>query len=152
MLIQRRRSTIDYHRWYYVGEQFAQPYSDCGNNDYLKNWGKNAIESKAFLSKSMYIVDLNQYAIELVSYLLVLAVYFYELMVCMLFERNAFDSISFFSQCSECTRSIQSLFSSGSRLQNTNVCTTLGVKQAQHFSDHEKINFQTVDVQGPPTV
>ena len=100
----------------------------------------------------MYIMDLNQYAIELVTYLLVLTVYFYELMVCMLLERNAFDSIAFFSQCSECTRSIQSLFSPGSRLQNTNVCTTMGAKQAQHFSDHEKINFQTVDVQGPPTV
>ena len=29
---------------------------------------KNAIESKAFLSKSMYIMDSNQYAIELVTY------------------------------------------------------------------------------------
>ena len=47
----------------------------------------------------MYIMDSNQYAIELVTYLLVLVVYFYELIVYMLFERNAFDSIAFFSQC-----------------------------------------------------
>ena len=59
---------------------------------------KNAIESIAFLSKSMYITDSNQYAIELVTYLLVLEVYFYELIVYMLLERNAFDSIAFFSQ------------------------------------------------------
>ena len=45
----------------------------------------------------MYIMDSNQYAIELVTYLLVLAVYFYELIVCMLLGRNAFDSIAFFS-------------------------------------------------------
>ena len=31
-----------------------------------------------------YIMDSNQYAIELVTYLLVLVVYFYELIVCML--------------------------------------------------------------------
>ena len=48
----------------------------------------------------MYITDLNQYAIELVTYLLVLLNYFYELIVYMLLERNAFDSIAFFSQCS----------------------------------------------------
>ena len=52
-----------------------------------------------FFSKSMYIMDSNQYAIELVTYLLVLVVYFYELIVYMLLERNAFDSIPFFSQC-----------------------------------------------------
>ena len=63
------------------------------------HWEKNAIESKAFLSKSMYIIDSNQYAIELVKYILVLVVYFYELIVYMLLERNAFDSIAFFSQC-----------------------------------------------------
>ena len=45
----------------------------------------------------MYIVDSNQYAIELVTYLLVLVVYFYELIVYMGLERNAFDSIAFFS-------------------------------------------------------
>ena len=28
------------------------------------HWEKNAIESKAFLSKSMYIMDSNQYAID----------------------------------------------------------------------------------------
>ena len=39
-----------------------------------------------------------QYAIELATYLLVLVVYFYELIVYMLLERNAFDSIVFFSQ------------------------------------------------------
>ena len=59
---------------------------------------KNAIESKAFLSKSMYIMDSNQYVMELVTYLLFLVVYFYELIVYMLLERNAFDSIAFFSQ------------------------------------------------------
>ena len=63
------------------------------------HWEKNAIESIAFLSKSMYITDSNQYAIELVTYLLVLVVYFYEFIVYMLLERNAFDSIAFFSQC-----------------------------------------------------
>ena len=45
----------------------------------------------------MYIMDPNQYAIELVAYLLVLVVYFYELLVYMLLKRNAFDSISFFN-------------------------------------------------------
>ena len=63
------------------------------------HWEKNAIESKSFLSKSMYIMDSNQYAIELVTYLLILVLYFYELIVYMLLERNAFDSIAFFSQC-----------------------------------------------------
>ena len=33
---------------------------------------------------------------------LVLVVYFYEFIVYMLFERNAFDSIAFFSQCRIC--------------------------------------------------
>ena len=47
----------------------------------------------------MYIMDSNKYAIELVTYLLVLVVYFYELIVYMILERNAFDSIIFFSQC-----------------------------------------------------
>ena len=47
----------------------------------------------------MYITDSNQYAIELVTYLLVLVVYFYEFIVCMLLESNALDSIAFFSQC-----------------------------------------------------
>ena len=47
----------------------------------------------------MYITDSNQYAIELITYLLVLVVYFYELIVYMLLERNAFDSIAFLSQC-----------------------------------------------------
>ena len=47
----------------------------------------------------MYIIDLNQYAIELITYLLVLVVYFYELIVHMLLERNAIDSVAFFSQC-----------------------------------------------------
>ena len=44
-------------------------------------------------------MDSNQYAIELVTYLLVLVVYFYELIVYMLLGRNAFDSIAFFSHC-----------------------------------------------------
>ena len=47
----------------------------------------------------MYITDSNQYAIELVTYSLVLVEYFYEFIVYMLLERNAFDSIAFFSQC-----------------------------------------------------
>ena len=47
----------------------------------------------------MYIADSNQYAIELVAYLLVLVVYFYELIVFMLLERNDFDSIAFIFQC-----------------------------------------------------
>ena len=38
-------------------------------------------------------MDSNQYAI---TYLMVLVVYFYELIVYMLLERNAFDSIAFF--------------------------------------------------------
>ena len=63
------------------------------------HWEKNVIESIAFHSKSMYITDSNQYAIELVTYLLVLVVYFYEFIVYILLERNAFDSIAFFSQC-----------------------------------------------------
>ena len=44
----------------------------------------------------MYITDSNQYTIELVTYLLVLVVYFYEFIVYLLLERNAFDSIAFF--------------------------------------------------------
>ena len=44
-------------------------------------------------------MDSNQYAIELVTYLLVLVIYFYELIVYILLDRNAFDSIAFFSQC-----------------------------------------------------
>ena len=61
------------------------------------HWEKNAIESIEFLSKSVYITDSNQCAIELVTYLLVLVVYFYQFIVYMLLERNAFDSIAFFS-------------------------------------------------------
>ena len=49
----------------------------------------------------MYITDSNQYAIELVTYLLVLVVYFYEFIVDMLLERNAFDSMAFFAQCND---------------------------------------------------
>ena len=41
-------------------------------------------------------MDSNQYAIELVTYLLVHVVYFYELIAYMLLERNAIDSIAFF--------------------------------------------------------
>ena len=44
----------------------------------------------------MYITDSNQYSIKLVTYLLVLVVHFYEFIVYMLLERNAFDSIAFF--------------------------------------------------------
>ena len=42
--------------------------------------------------------NLNQYAIELVTYLLVLVVYFYESIVYMLLERNAFDPIANFER------------------------------------------------------
>ena len=50
-------------------------------------------------------MDSNQYSIELVTYLLVLVVYFYEFIVYMLLEKNAFDSIAFFSQCmNECNK------------------------------------------------
>ena len=45
----------------------------------------------------MYIMDSNQYAIELVTNVLVLVVYFYESIVYMLLERDAFDSIASFS-------------------------------------------------------
>ena len=41
-------------------------------------------------------MDSNQYAIELVTYLLVIITYFYELIVYMILERNAIDSIAFF--------------------------------------------------------
>ena len=44
----------------------------------------------------MYIMDSNQYFIELVTYLLVLVVYIFKLIVYMLLERNAFDSVAFF--------------------------------------------------------
>ena len=33
MLVQCRRSTVDYQRWYNVEEQLAQPYSDCGKSN-----------------------------------------------------------------------------------------------------------------------
>ena len=49
----------------------------------------------------MYITDSNQYAMELVTYLLVLVVYSYEFIVYMLLKINAFDSIAFFSQCTK---------------------------------------------------
>ena len=62
-------------------------------------------EKKCYWIKSMYITDSNQYAIELVTYLLVLVVYFYEFIVYMLLQRNAFDSIAFFSQCTYFLRS-----------------------------------------------
>ena len=44
-------------------------------------------------------MDSNQYASELLTYLLVPVVYFYELIVYMLLERNAIDSIAFLYQC-----------------------------------------------------
>ena len=47
----------------------------------IRTLRKNAIESIVFLSKSMYITDSNQYAIELVTYLLVVVVYFYKFIV-----------------------------------------------------------------------
>ena len=42
------------------------------NSRRIIHWEKNAIESIAFISKSMYIIDSNQHAIELVTYLLFL--------------------------------------------------------------------------------
>ena len=44
----------------------------------------------------MYITDSNQYAIQSETYLLVLVVYFYEFIVYILLERNAFDLVVFF--------------------------------------------------------
>ena len=49
----------------------------------LLHWEKNAIESIVFVPKAC-IVDSNQCAIELITYLFVLVVYFYELIVHML--------------------------------------------------------------------
>ena len=76
--------------------QINSTFPETSNPDEFVHWEKNAIESKAFLSKSMYISDSNQYAIELLTYLLVLVVYFYELIGYMLLEWNAFNSIAFF--------------------------------------------------------
>ena len=97
------------------------------------HWEKNAIESKAFLSKSMYTTDSNQFAIELVTYLLVLVVYFYEFIVYMLLERNAFDSIAFFSQCREnqCFSRVAHDFFSTWGSRNGFVCPAAGNKM--HF-------------------
>ena len=58
-------------------------------------------------------MDSIQYAIELVTYFLVHVVYFYELIVYMLWERNAIDSIALFSQCEIiylCLRSIITIY------------------------------------------
>ena len=52
-------------------------------------------------------MDSNQYAIELVTYLLVLVVYFYELIVYMLLERHAIDSIAFFPQYADRWKSLK---------------------------------------------
>ena len=54
-------------------------------------------------------MDSNQYSIELVTYLLVPVVYFYELIVYMFLERNAFDSIAFFSQCRQTKNQINQI-------------------------------------------
>ena len=66
----------------------------------------------------MYITDSNQYAIELVTYLLVLVVYFYEFPVYMLLERNAFDAMAFFSQCKRLFTNADSK----SKLRDLSVC------------------------------
>ena len=58
----------------------------------------------------MYIANSNQYAIELVTYLLVLLVYFYEFIVYMVLEKNASDSIAFFSQCMKNIRTVDKDF------------------------------------------
>ena len=71
----------------------------CSSFDFIQatiHWENNAIEPIAFLSKGMYITNSNRYAIELVTYLLVLVVYFYESIVYILLEINVFDSIAFF--------------------------------------------------------
>ena len=34
MMLQHRRSTVDYQCWYNVGKQLAQPYSDCGKSNF----------------------------------------------------------------------------------------------------------------------
>ena len=34
MLDQRRRSTVHYQRWYNVGKQLAEPYSECGKSNF----------------------------------------------------------------------------------------------------------------------
>ena len=34
ILARRRRSNVDYQRWYKVGKQLAQPYSDCGKSNF----------------------------------------------------------------------------------------------------------------------
>ena len=34
MLVQHRRSTVDYQGWYNVGKQLAQPYSDCRKSNF----------------------------------------------------------------------------------------------------------------------
>ena len=70
------------------------------------HWEKNAIESKAFLSKSMCIMDSNQYAIELVTFIGFCSIFLW--INNMLLEKNAFDSIAFFSQCAKSTYIIDS--------------------------------------------
>ena len=54
------------------------------------HWEKNAIESKAFLSIRMY-TRTNKYVTNSISY-------WFESVIYMLLERNAIDSIAFFSQ------------------------------------------------------
>ena len=83
-------------------------------------------------------MDSNQYAIALVTYLLVLVVYFYELIVYMLLERNAFDSIAFFSQCTLHFLNINLL------LARFNVCTT-NEKTEQYSICNCGINFKKND-------
>ena len=34
MLVQRRRSTVDYQRWYNVRKQLAERYSNCGKSNF----------------------------------------------------------------------------------------------------------------------
>ena len=74
------------------------PYStDLAPSDYhLFADLKKMLQGKRFYSNEEVITE---YAIELVTYLLALVVYFNELIVYMLLEKNAFDSIAFFSQC-----------------------------------------------------
>ena len=54
---------------------------------------------KQFTAKSMHINDSNQYAIECVTYLLITHNIFFWINNIHTFERNAIDSIGFFSQC-----------------------------------------------------
>ena len=77
------------------------------------HWEKNAIESKTFLSKSMYTINSLKYTTRINKYVTNSIAYWFESMIYMLLERNAFDSIALFSQC----RNRSSTFQRISKLQ-----------------------------------